>query len=63
LARQAVRPTVTMPEGQRVIYAFTGTAGQQASVRVSASTLTSGSERVELLGPDGTSLGLTSLAL
>jgi hypothetical protein len=46
-----------------VIYAFTGTAGQQASVRVSASILTSGSEQVELLGPDGTSLDSASLAL
>lgn len=31
LARQAARPTVTVPERQRVIYAFTGTVGQQAS--------------------------------
>jgi hypothetical protein len=31
LWRQAARPTVTVPERQRVIYAFTGTVGQQAS--------------------------------
>jgi RHS repeat-associated protein len=57
----AVAATVNVAEGQRVIYSFAGTAGQRASVRVTASTFASSSDQVRLLDPNGNTIGSVSL--
>jgi RHS repeat-associated protein len=57
----AVTASLTVP-GQRALYSFGGTAGTEVNAQITGDTLPGDSDRLELLGPDGSTVATTSVS-
>jgi hypothetical protein len=58
----AVTATISSPVGQKVVYDFTGTKGEQVSLTYSGNTFLSGGDSLSLFEADGSGLSGTGLA-